>query len=79
MSNGFEAEKEQILTATGVSEAVISAMIKHGFLYKKDVLVNEDADEQIVNLSKHTQLTDEQQDAANIRAAATKTDLAKCL
>lgn len=66
LSNGFEAEKEQILTATGVSEAVISAMIKHGFLYKKDVLVNEDADEQIVNLSKHTQLTDEQQDAANI-------------
>ena len=66
LSNGFEAEKEQILTATGVSEAVVSAMIKHGFLYKKDVLVNEDADEQIVNLSKHTQLTDEQQEAANI-------------
>ncbi len=66
LSNGFEAEKEQILTETGVSEAVISAMIKHGFLYKKDVLVNEDADEQIVNLSKHTQLTDEQQDAADI-------------
>ena len=66
LSNGFEAEKEQILNATGVSDAVISAMIKHGFLYKKDVLVNEDADEQIVNLSKHTQLTDEQQDAADI-------------
>ncbi len=66
LSNGFEAEKEQILTETGVSEAVISAMIKHGFLYKKDVLVNEDADEQIVNLSQPTRLTDEQQDAADI-------------
>lgn len=66
LSNGFEAEKEQIVNATGASDAVISAMIKHGFLYKKEVLVNEDADEQIVNLSKPTQLTSEQQSAADI-------------
>ncbi len=66
LSNGFEAEKEQIVNATGASDAVISAMIKHGFLYKKEVLVNEEADEQIVNLSKPTQLTSEQQSAADI-------------
>lgn len=66
LSNGFEAEKEQILSATGVSDAVISAMIKHGFLYKKDVMVNEEAVEQIVNLSKPTQLTHEQQNAADV-------------
>ncbi len=66
LSNGFEAEKEQILSATGVSDAVISAMIKHGFLYKKDVMVNEESVEQIVNLSKPTQLTHEQQNAADV-------------
>lgn len=66
LSNGFEAEKEQISLATGASDAVISAMIKHGFLYKKDVLVNENAEPQIVNLNKHTNLTFEQQNAADI-------------
>lgn len=66
LENGIEAEKEDIIEATGVSESIINAMIKNGFLYKKEILVNEDAKEQIVNLSKQVSLTDEQQNAADI-------------
>ena len=66
LENGIEAEKEDIIEATGVSESIINAMIKNGFLYKKEILVNEEAKEQIVNLSKQVSLTDEQQNAADI-------------
>lgn len=66
LENGIEAEKEDIIEATGVSENIINAMIKNGFLYKKEILVNEEAKEQIVNLSKQVSLTDEQQNAADI-------------
>lgn len=41
-------------------------MIKSGFLYKKDVLINEEAEEQKVNLNKTAALTEEQQAAADI-------------
>ena len=66
LENGVEAEKEDIIEATGVSENIINAMIKNGFLYKKEILINEEANEQIVNLSKQVNLTDEQQMAADI-------------
>ena len=39
LDNGKEAEKEEILIATGVSESVLLAMIKSGFLYKKEELI----------------------------------------
>lgn len=60
-----EAEKNEIMLETGVSESVINAMIKSGFLYKKEVLINEEAEEQKINLAKHAVLTDEQQNAAD--------------
>lgn len=66
LDDGKEAEKEDIINATGVSQAIISSMIKNGFLYKHEVLINEEAEEQKVNLSKQTVLTDEQQAAADI-------------
>lgn len=66
LGNGKEAEKEEIVLATGASENVVSAMIKSGFLYKKEVLINEETEEQIVHLTKQAQLTDEQQMAADI-------------
>jgi len=66
LDNDKEAEKEEIINATGVSDSVIAAMIKSGFLYKKEVMINETTEEQVVNLSKHSQLTDEQQYAADI-------------
>ena len=61
-----EAEKSEIMIETGVSESVINAMIKSGFLYKKEVLINEEAELQKINLAKHAVLTDEQQKAADI-------------
>lgn len=66
LAEGNEAEKEAIIEATGASENVISAMIKSGFLYKKEILVNEECEEQKVTLSKQVHLTDEQQAAADI-------------
>lgn len=61
-----EAEKSEIMLETGVSESVINAMIKSGFLYKKEVLINEEAELQKINLAKHAVLTGEQQRAADI-------------
>lgn len=61
-----EAEKEDIILNTGVSESVISSMIKSGFLYKKEVLINEDVDIQKIKFNKQADLTDEQQAAADI-------------
>lgn len=66
LDNGTEAEKESIIEATGVSENILNAMIKNDFLYKKEILVNEEAQMQEVVLSKHVELTDEQQNAADI-------------
>ena len=66
LEDGIEAEKEDIIEATGVSENILNAMIKNGFLYKKEVLINEEAKEQVVNLSKQVSLTEEQQMAADI-------------
>ena len=37
LDNGIEAEKEDIINATGVSEGILNAMIKNGFLYKRDI------------------------------------------
>ena len=65
LDNGKEAEKEEIIEQTGVSAQVINAMIKSGFLYKKEVLINETAEEQKVSLERHAVLTEEQQHAAN--------------
>lgn len=61
-----EADKETIMQATHVSEGIINAMSKSGFLYKRDVLINEEAAEQIINLNKEVHLTTEQQCAADI-------------
>ncbi len=66
LDNNKEAEKEEIIEATGVSENIITAMIKSGFLYKKDILVNEEAEKQNITLTKQVELTDEQQAGANI-------------
>ena len=66
LEDGIEAEKEDIIEATGVSENILNAMIKNGFLYKKEVLINEEAKEQVINLSKQVNLTEEQQMAADI-------------
>lgn len=66
LDGGIEAEKEEIVNATGASSGIIAAMIKSGFLYKKDVLINEEAEEQTVNLSRTAALTEEQQAAADI-------------
>ncbi len=66
LGNGNEADKETIMQATNVSDGIINAMSKSGFLYKREVLINEEAEEQIVNLNKEVNLTDEQQQAADI-------------
>ena len=66
LDNGIELDRETILKKTGVSDNVINAMIKSGFLYKKDVLINEEAPLQQVNLQKQVELTDEQQKASDI-------------
>ena len=66
LSNEKEFEKELIIEKTGVSEAVINAMIKSGFLYKKDILINEESELQKINLNKHVELTYEQQNASDI-------------
>ncbi len=66
LANGREADKETIMQEAGVSEGIISAMTKSGFLYKREVITNEEAEEQIVNLTKEVNLTDEQQCAADI-------------
>ncbi len=66
LDNGVEKEKDAIIEETGCSCNVINAMIKSGFLYKKEILVNEEADEQIINLLKQVELTDEQQMASDI-------------
>ena len=65
LADGREAEKEEIILETGVSVGVINAMIKSGFLIKKEVLINENAEEQKINLTKQAVLTDEQQHAAD--------------
>ena len=64
LDNGREAEKEEIIDQTGVSAQVIAAMIKSGFLYKKEVLINETAEEQKVQLHRQATLTEEQKAAA---------------
>jgi len=64
LDNGKEAEKEEIIEQTGASAQVIAAMIKSGFLYKKDILINETAEEQKVQLHSQATLTDEQKAAA---------------
>lgn len=61
-----EAERETIIEKTGASENIISAMIKNGFLYKKEILVNEETVEQKIDLHQQVQLTDEQQYASDI-------------
>ncbi len=66
LDGGFEAEKDDIIATTGVSANIINAMIKGGFLYKREVLINEEAEEQKINLSRTSILTDEQQKAAEI-------------
>ena len=66
LANGREAEKDEIAVETGVSDNVIAAMIKSGFLYKKEVMINEEAKAQIIHLKKQAVLTDEQQAAADI-------------
>ena len=66
LANGYEAEKEAIIEATGASENVIAAMIKSGFLYKREMLINEESGEQKVDLCRQVNLTDEQQAAADI-------------
>lgn len=66
LANGVEAEKETIIQKANVSEGIINAMIKSGFLYKREVITNEVVEEQIVNLTKEVNLTDEQQYAADI-------------
>ncbi len=66
LDNNVELDKEAIIEKTGVSDSVINAMIKSGFLYKKDVLINEEAPLQQVNLRKQVELTDEQQLASDI-------------
>ena len=66
LENQKEAEKEDIINATGVSENIINAMIKSGFLYKKEILTNEEAERQIISLSKQVELTEEQQRGADI-------------
>lgn len=66
LTDGREAEKETIIKATNVSEGIISAMMKSGFLYKREVITNEEAEEQIVNLATEVNLTEEQQQAADI-------------
>ena len=65
LDDGKEAEKEDIILQTGVSENVINAMIKSGFLYKKEIVINEECKEQVVHIKKQTSLTDEQQQAAD--------------
>ena len=65
MQDGKELEKEEIIRDTGVSSHIISAMIKSGFLYKKDVLVNETSPVQHINFSQPSCLTEEQQKAAD--------------
>ncbi len=66
LANGFEAEKEAIIEATAASENVITAMIKSGFLYKREMLINEESEEQKVDLCRQVNLTEEQQAAADI-------------
>ena len=66
LANGYEAEKEAIIEATGASENVIGAMIKSGFLYKREMLINEESEEQKVDLCRQVNLTEEQQAAADI-------------
>lgn len=66
LSGGKEAEKEEIIAATGASDNVVSAMIKSGFLYKKEMLINEETSVQHIFLSHDVSLTDEQQHAADI-------------
>lgn len=65
LADGKEAEKEDIIMQTGASQNVINAMIKSGFLYKKEILINEDCAEQIICLNKQAHLTEEQQNAAD--------------
>ena len=66
LDNGIEKEKDEIIEETGCSQSIINAMIKSGFLYKRDVLINEEVQEQIINLTKQVELTDEQQYASEI-------------
>lgn len=66
LANGYEAEKDAVIEATGASDNIISAMIKSGFLYKRDILVNEESEEQKVDLCRQVNLTEEQQAAADI-------------
>ena len=65
LDNGKEAEKENIMAQTGASQNVINAMIKNGFLYKKEITINETCEEQCIVLQKQAQLTNEQQNAAD--------------
>ncbi len=66
LDNGQELDRETIVEKTKVSDNVINAMIKSGFLYKKDVLINEEAPLQQVSLKKQVELTEEQQLACEV-------------
>ena len=66
LADGKETEKDIIIGATGASDSILSALLKSGILYKKEVLFNEDTAEQEVNLTKQVNLTDEQEEAADI-------------
>ena len=66
LSNDKEAEKEEIIENTNISDSVFSAMVKSGFLYKKEILINEVSQRQNITLSKQVELTEEQQNGANI-------------
>lgn len=66
LDNGQELDRETIVEKTKVSDNVINAMIKSGFLYKKEVLINEEAPLQQVSLKKQVELTEEQQLACDV-------------
>lgn len=69
LAGGKEEEIETIICQTGVSDGIIKAMVKSGFLYKREILINEETEVQQVNLSKTAMLTCEQQHAADILCA----------
>ena len=66
LDNGQELDRETIIEKSKVSDSVINAMIKSGFLYKKEVLINEEAPLQQVSLKKQVELTEEQQLACEV-------------
>lgn len=72
LADGREAEKEEIREQSDAGDAVIAAMIKSGALYKREEIVNEEAPEQIIDLNRTAELTDEQQYAADVLVRKTE-------